>query len=120
MNTIIGSDHLHDAASLWEDVLRSYEDSLGEQRSFLMTAQPDELADTRMWMPPTFAPPASMPPMPDEFVAWAQQLLADTDALAHLAADVLDSMPPPPTRPLRRAPMTGEVAHGQSTWDRTL
>jgi hypothetical protein len=118
--TIIGSDHLHDTASLWEDVLRSYEDSLDEQRSFLMSAQPDELTDTRRWMPPTFAPPTSMPPMPAAFASWAQQLLAATDELARTAADVLDRMPPPQTRPLRRGPATGEVTYGQATWDRSM
>jgi hypothetical protein len=120
MTTIIGSDHLHDAASLWDDVLRSYAQSLDDQRSFLLTAQPDQLVDGGSWMPPTFAPPAFMPPMPDEFVGWAQALLRDTEGLAQLAAEVLERIPAPMPRALRRLPTTGEVTTGQSTWDRSM
>jgi hypothetical protein len=120
MTTIIGSDHLYDAASLWEDVLRSYEQSLDEQRTFLQNAEPDELSDTRSWMPPTFAPPASMPPMPDEFASWVRQLLVETEGLARFAADVLERLPVPSARGSRRAQATGEVSNGQSTWDRSL
>jgi hypothetical protein len=120
VSIIIGSDHLHDAASLWEDVLNSYAASLDDERSYLMSVQPDELADTRTWMPPTFAPPASMPPMPDEFVSWARALLAETEGLALMAADVLQRMPVPTTRALRRMPTTGEITNGQSTWDGSL
>ncbi|MCU1360323.1 MAG: hypothetical protein JWN99_1612 [Ilumatobacteraceae bacterium] len=118
--TLIGSDHLHDAASLWDDVLRAYAESLDEQRAYLLSAQPDELADSRTWMPPTFALPASMPPMPDEFASWAQALLRDTEGLAQLAADVLDSIPAPTMRAPRRLPTTGEITNGQSTWDRSM
>jgi hypothetical protein len=120
MSTIIGFDHLHDAASLWDDVLRSYAESLDEQRAYLLTAQPDELIDGGRWMPPMFAPPASMPPMPDEFASWARALLRETEGLARLAADVLERIPAPTPRALRPQPTTGEITTGQSTWDRSM
>ena len=112
-------DHLNDAVTLWDDVLRSYAASLEEQRAFLLTAHPDELLDERVSMPPTFAPPATLPPMPDEFSSWARALLHETEGLALLAADVLAQMPAPSPRPYRPAPMTGELT-GRPTWDRTM
>ena len=120
MTVFIGSDHLYDAASLWDDVLRSYAQSLDEQRAYLLSAEPDDLIDGGHWLPPTFAPPASMPPMPDEFASWAHALLRDTEGLAQLAAEVLDRLPPPTLRAPRRLPTTGEVSSGQATWDRSM
>ena len=106
------------AAELWEDVLRSYAQSLDEQRAYLLTASPDELADGRSWMPPPFAPPATMPPMPPELESWAQALLRETEGLVQLTADALARMPLPPQRP-RRPPAFGAGA-GPSKLDRSL
>jgi hypothetical protein len=113
------TDHLHDAEQLWDDVLRSYAASLDEQRSFLLTAQPDELADERVWMPPTFMPPASMPPMPASFEPWARALLRDTEGLAQLAADTLERMPVPAPRQ-RPSMAMAATATTRPTLDRAL
>jgi hypothetical protein len=118
MTITSGREQLDDASALWDDVLRSYAVSLDEQRDFLLTARPDELTDERVLLPPMFAPPASLPPMPPEFASWAHALLRDTEGLAQLAADVLQRMPVPVNR-LHR-PTTGAITGGQSTLDRSL
>lgn len=120
MTIIARPDHLDDAASMWDDVLTSFAASLDEQRTFLLTAHPDQLMDERALRPPTFAPPATMPPMPDEFVSWARSLLDQTEGLVRLAADVLEHMPAPAHRPHRHAPMTGAVTSARPQWDRTM
>ena len=112
------TDHRHDATAVWDDVLRAYSAALDEQRTFLLTASADELQDQRVLLPPIFAPPMSMPPMPAEFVAWAQALMLDTHGLTELAADTLDRIPTP--GPRRHSTVTGEVTAGHSTWDRSL
>jgi hypothetical protein len=111
------TDHRHDAVSLWDDVLRAYSAALDEQRAFLLTASADELQAAGVLLPPIFAPPLTMPPMPTEFVAWAQALMLDTQGLTELAADTLGRIPAP--APRRHVPSTGEVT-GSATWDRTL
>jgi hypothetical protein len=118
MTITYGPDQLDDAFALWDDVLRSYAASLDEQRDFLLTARPDELLDERVLLPPMFAPPASMPPMPAQFESWARALLRDTEGLALLAADALQRIPVPMNRP--RRPTTGAIIGGQSTLDRSL
>lgn len=112
------TDHLHDAEQLWDDVLRSYAASLDEQRAFLLTARPDELADERVFMPPTFMPPASMPPMPTSFEPWARALLRDTEGLAQLAADALERLPAP--TPRQRPAMAFASSATPSTLDKAL
>jgi hypothetical protein len=119
MTLTYGPEQLDDAFALWDDVLRSYAASLDEQRDFLLTARPDQLVDARVVLPPMFAPPASMPPMPPEFESWARALLRDTEGLALLAADALERMPTPINRP-RRPSTTGAIIGGQSTLDRSL
>jgi hypothetical protein len=103
---------------LWDDVLRGYSAALDEQRTFLLTAGADELQDVRLLLPPIFAPPITMPPMPAEFVAWAQALMLDTQGLTELAADTLARIPAP--APRRNTAVTGEVTAGHATWDRSL
>lgn len=111
---------MDDAVALWDDVLRSYAASLDDQRAFLLTAQPDELHDERVLTPTAFAPPATMPPMPDQFVSWAQSLVRDTEGLTQLAAALLEQMPAPMPRVRRPMPSTGEVTTGRPMWDRTM
>ncbi|MGD9999347.1 MAG: hypothetical protein AB7L17_16725 [Ilumatobacteraceae bacterium] len=110
-------DLLDDPVALWEDVLRSYASVLDEQRAFLLTAGPDDLADPRAAMPPPFAPPAAMPPMPPELESWARSLVTETEGLAQLAADVLGQLPVP--RPPRRM-LRADAGSAPPTLDRSL
>ncbi|MBI5087585.1 MAG: hypothetical protein HZB15_01580 [Actinobacteria bacterium] len=104
------------AVQVWEDVLRSYAAVLDEQRAFLLTAGPDDLADPRALLPPPFAPPVALPPLPAELESWAQSLAVETDGLAQLAADVLARLPVP--QPPRRLPTAGTSS--SPTLDRSL
>jgi hypothetical protein len=113
-----GPQQIEHAHELWEDVLRSYALTLDEQRAFLLTAHPDELADARLLMPPPFMPPATLPPMPADLEPWAMSLARDTEGLAQLAADVLARMPLPVARPRRDA--LGGASARPPTLDRAL
>jgi hypothetical protein len=107
-----------DTVAVWDDVLRSFAAALDDQRAFLLTAGEDDLSDVRVLLPPTFEPPASLPPMPDQFAGWARSLLAEVDGLTQFAADVLARMPAPAPR-VPRLIETGAIT-GRTAWDRSM
>ena len=105
-----------DPSVIWEDVLRSYAEIVEAQRSFLLSIDQEEPFEGDQLLAPVFLPPAHMPPMPEQFEAWAASLVRETAGLAELAQHVLDLHP----APVVRRPMARFIDAGGSTMDRQI
>ena len=105
-----------DPSVIWEDVLRSYAEIVEAQRSFLLAIDPEEPFEGDRLLAPVFEPPAHMPPMPEQFEAWAASLVRETAGLAELAQHVLDLHP----APVARRPMARFNDAGGTTMDRQI
>ena len=107
---------LTDPVALWEDVLRSYAEVVEAQRSFLLSIDQEEPFEGDHLIAPVFEVPVDMPPMPEQFEAWAASLVRETAGLAELAQHVLDLHPAPAVR----RPMARFIDAGGSTMDRQI
>jgi hypothetical protein len=75
--------------AVWEEALAAYSETLEEHRSILQAVELEVVdAAWELQSPPEFVPPADLPPMPGALLPWARQLLAQTDGLVQLAAEL--------------------------------
>jgi hypothetical protein len=102
----------------WDHVLCAYGAALDEHRSALTTLHPEGTRAEQTFLPPRFVPPDGLGPLPTELLDRAVALLAQTEGLVALAAELSSELaavtsPVPAVRP-------GLAPTGVSTMEQRL